>query len=106
MSKFCKDCQHSSFDEISWKCLSPRNMELNLITGQQSPRYTYCNTHRGGPGPSITSCGPQGSWFEPKVNYPGQITFVDHGPDYATLFKIIWAVLITGVVLTLSIFVF
>ena len=70
--KLCVDCKwHVGENDPRYdKCIHPKNMELNLVTGEQSARWIYCSTHREDAGLIwaylFRCCGERGRWFEPK----------------------------------------
>ncbi|MBB3004392.1 hypothetical protein FHX57_006774 [Paraburkholderia tropica] len=69
--KTCNNCKHSKLDRAgALICKSPRNMEIDRVTGGAKPRWEYCDTHRNGEGwlmaMAIGVCGERGRWFEAK----------------------------------------
>lgn len=75
---FCKDCKHLQLDtswntflfrkptELSWKyarCIRPTS--INPVTGLPTSNHYYADVERKY---KINSCGPDGIYFEPKVD--------------------------------------
>lgn len=71
--KLCKDCQfvQRSFPFIMdfAKCVSPSNpITQDPVNGKIEFNVKFCNTARQYFGASVSTCGPAGLWFEPRVS--------------------------------------
>jgi len=47
------------------RCMSPRQMEINLVTGNPVPKFEYCFTHRKASSCGPRDCGSEGLFWEP-----------------------------------------
>lgn len=69
--KLCINCKHSRKNNHNGHmCMSPNNMELCLVNGEQKIKnIEYCHSHRKYHSSETNDvCGSDGRWFEQKEN--------------------------------------
>jgi len=72
--KICRDCKHCVNDQTDGdfeyaKCIAPKNIIKDPISGGSSPRWIFCSTHRSDwliESIFSKTCGLGGRWFEPR----------------------------------------
>jgi hypothetical protein len=63
--KMCKDCKYIGDNDY---CLHPKNIKIDVVTGNKKPQF-FCHSIRemGHIGSIISGqCGKPARWFEPK----------------------------------------